>query len=264
MSRFDSIRTIASRASDEHITFYASSIAYYAFFSVIPLLLLTLAIGSFVGQEAFAERIIAAVEEHLSASGREIVSQTLENQSGQVGASIVGVLGLAWSAVKVVRAIDMAFDEVYAADVETPFTRQILDGIVVLGLVGVGVSLMVGIGTFISRPTIVDLPYVDIVGWTVLVVGLTIVFLPMYYVMPPQQMSLAAALPGTLVVSVGWLFLQAGFQLYSSYAAGFEAYGVIGGVLLFLTWLYFASTLLLLGAVVNAVLEQDLERTSPV
>lgn len=262
MSRFALIRKIASRASDEHITFYASSIAYYAFFSIIPLLLLTLAIGSFVGEEAFAERIIATVEGHLSASGREIVSQTLEDQSGQVGASVVGVLGLAWSAVKVVRAIDMAFDEVYAADVETPFTRQVLDGLVVLGLVGVSVTLMIGVGTFISRPTIVELPYVDIVGWTVLVVGLAIVFLPLYYVMPPQRMSVTAALPGTIVVSVGWLILQAGFQLYSRYAAGFEAYGFIGGVLLFLTWLYFASILLLLGAVVNAVFEQDLGRTA--
>lgn len=263
MTIADTVRTVLSRASEENVTFFASSIAYYAFFSIVPLILLTLSIGSLAGGEAFAERIVGAVEGHLSESGQDLVGSAVENQSGQVGASLVGFVGLGWSAIKVIRAVDMAFDEIYGSDVETSLTGQIRDGIVVLVLVGVGVAVMVGAGTVIGRPDVVDVPYVGLVGWLVLVVGLIVVFLPLYYVMPPTRMTVSRALPGTIVAAVGWLVLQAGFQVYSTYAADFEAYGVIGGVLLFLTYLYFAGILVLLGAVVNASFEQDLGVTTP-
>lgn len=256
------LREVVSRARDENITFFASSIAYYAFFSIIPLLLLALSIGALLGGEAFAERIVGVVEGHLSSSGQELVTQAVDNQSGQVGGSIVGLVGLIWSGIKVIRAIDMSFDEIYATDVETSLTEQILDGITVLVAVGLGIVIMLGVGTFIRRPGILEIPYLNLFGWLALIVGLVIVFLPLYYVMPPEEMTVSAALPGTLVAAVGWIFLQAGFQVYSAYAASFEAYGIIGGVLLFLTWLYFAGILLLLGAVVNAVIAQDLGRTT--
>lgn len=259
----DTVRTIISRAHEEHITFFASSIAYYAFFSIIPLLLLTLSIGSLIGGEAFAERIVAAVEEHLSSSGQEVISQAIENSSGQIGASIAGLVGLVWSAIKVIRAIDVAFDEIYASTVETSLTRQIRNGLTVLGLIGTGITVMVAVGAVIQRPTSAGVPYINLFSWLVLITGLVIVFLPLYYVMPPQQMTISKAFPGTVVAAVGWIFLQAGFQLYSSHASNYEAYGLIGGILLFLTWLYFAGILLLFGAVVNAVLEQDRERMSP-
>ncbi|MUV58229.1 YihY/virulence factor BrkB family protein, partial [Halogeometricum sp. CBA1124] len=48
--------------------------------------------------------------------------------------------------------------------------------------------------------------------------------------------------------------LEVGFQVYAANAGRYEAYGVIGGVLLLLTWLYFSGLVVLLGAAVNAVL----------
>ena len=247
-------RTVIDRVSEDNVTFLAASIAYYAFFSIVPLLLLTLSIGSLVGGEAFAERIVAVVEQHLSSSGEELVSDAVANPQGRAGASIVGLLGLIWSAIKVIRAVDMAFDRIYEPDVMTSLPRQIRNGITVLLLVGLGVVIMVGVGTLIRRPTVVDLPFIDVFGWLTLILGLIVVFLPLYYVMPPTEMTVRRALPGTVVAAVGWIGLQIGFQIYTAYAANFEAYGLLGGVLLFLTWLYFGAILILLGAIVNAVL----------
>jgi membrane protein len=36
-----------------------------------------------------------------------------------------------------------------------------------------------------------------------------------------------------------------------------ELYGVIGGVILFITWLYFGAVIILLGAATNVVLADD-------
>lgn len=255
MGTIETVRTVAGQMSEDNVSFLAASIAYYAFFSIVPLLLLTLSIGSFIGGEAFAERIVGVVGEHLSSSGQELVSGAVYNPEGRAGASIVGVLGLTWSAIKVMRAVDTSFDVIYAHTLETSLVTQIKNGLTVLVLVGVGVVVMVGAGTVIGQPGFVDVPYVNVLGWIVLVVGLFVVFLPLYYVMPPHEMTVRKALPGTLIAAIGWVFLQVGFQIYSTRAANFEAYGILGGVLLFLTWLYFAAILVLLGAVVNAVLE---------
>ncbi len=99
-------------------------------------------------------------------------------------------------------------------------------------------------------------PYAGVLSWVVLLVGLVLVFLPIYYVLPPISIDLAEAVPGALFAAVGWAILQAGFQLYAANAGRYQAYGAVGGVLLFVTWLYFAGIVILFGAVLNVVLSR--------
>lgn len=60
-------------------------------------------------------------------------------------------------------------------------------------------------------------------------------------------------LAGTVFAAVGWTILQGRFQLYAASAAQYQAYGAVGGVILFVTWLYLAGMLILFGAVLNVV-----------
>jgi membrane protein len=92
-----------------------------------------------------------------------------------------------------------------------------------------------------------------VLGTLALVVVLALSFLPIYYVLPPVEVSVREALPGAVVAAVGWVLLQVGFRVYAANAGRYAAYGLIGAVLLFVTWLYFASIGVLLGAAVNAV-----------
>lgn len=173
---------------------------------------------------------------------------------GRAGASVASVLALTWSALEVFRGVDLAFDEVYGMEPRTGLLGQVKDGLIVLVTVGLGVVLMIGLGVLLGRPTSIAVPYVNLLGYAVLVVGLVVVFLPFYYVMPPVDVSVREALPGTVLLAFGWIALQAGFQLYAANAGDYQAYGLLDAVLLFLTWLYFASLLVLVGVAVNAVL----------
>jgi len=83
---------------------------------------------------------------------------------------------------------------------------------------------------------------------------LTVAFLPMYRQFPNPPIPIREAAPGAVFAGAGWTLLQAGFQIYAAGAGQYEAYGVIGGILLLVTWLYFAAVILILGAVTNAVL----------
>ncbi|MFB6359716.1 MAG: YhjD/YihY/BrkB family envelope integrity protein, partial [Halobacteriales archaeon] len=91
-------------------------------------------------------------------------------------------------------------------------------------------------------------------GLVVLLVGLFVAFLPLYIRFPDSDVTLREAVPGAGVVAIGWVGLQAAFQGYASLAAGGDLYGVLGGVLLLVTWFYLAAMLILLGAVFNVVL----------
>lgn len=248
------VRQMVTTYQEAKIPFLAASIAFYAFLSIIPLLLLTLAIGSVVGGEEFAITIVGFMEDFLSPEGAEIVEAALANPQGRQGASIVSILALMWSALKVFRSIDVAFDAVYRSGIDTSLVSQIVNGVVVLVTIALGVILMIGLGTLVGRPTLVAVPYVDIIGWLALITGLIIVFLPFFYVMPPVEVSLTEVLPGTILVSVGWIALQFGFQIYAANAGQYQAYGFLGAIFLFLIWLYFSSMLVLIGAAVNAVL----------
>ncbi len=85
-----------------------------------------------------------------------------------------------------------------------------------------------------------------------LVGGLTIAFLPMYYFFPDVDVSVREVLPGVLVAAVGWAALQSLFQVYVALSSSSDSAGPIGAILLLLTWLYFGGLILLVGAVVNA------------
>ena len=245
-------RSVIDLAQDRNLTYLAAAIAYYAFVSIIPLLLVALAVASVVGGQALADRVADMLSQQLSSSGQEVITEALTGTSGRAGASIVGFVTLTWSALKLFRGLDQAFDELYADEVEASLLDQVKDALVVIVGIALAVGLVIAVGAALSILNL-QIPFIDVLGTLVLVAVLTIAFLPIYYVLPPVEVSVKEVLPGTVVAAVGWVLLQVGFRIYAANAGSYQAYGVIGAVLLFVTWLYFGSIVVLLGAAVNAV-----------
>ncbi|APW98916.1 hypothetical protein CHINAEXTREME_14535 [Halobiforma lacisalsi AJ5] len=239
-------------ASDRDITFLAAAFAYYAFVSLIPMVLLALVAGSLLGGEATAERLILVAGDFLPEAGEDLVTEALATEAGRAQATVVALAVAAWGALKVFRGLSLAFDMIYDEVSSDSLLEQVRDGLVVI-LAGVGaLALMIVIGTVLGFAA-GRVPFAGLLSWVTLLLGLVFVFLPIYYVLPPISVGAGEVLPGAVVAAVGWTVLQAGFQLYASNAGRYQAYGAVGAVLLFVTWLYFAGIIILLGAVVNVV-----------
>ena len=248
----ETLTAIYRTASDRDLTFLAAGFAYYAFVSLIPLVLLALVVGSLVGGEQAAEQLITAAGDFLPAAGEELVTDALTTESGRAEATVIALAVAAWGALKVFRGLSLAFDKVYDEVAEDSMADQIKDGLTVIVAGAGALVLMIGIGALLT--IVADtLPFVGALGWLSLLVGLVFVFLPIYYVLPPIPVDVREILPGAVFAAVGWTLLQAGFQLYAANAAQYEAYGAVGVVLLFVTWLYFAGIIILVGAVLNVV-----------
>jgi membrane protein len=97
-------------------------------------------------------------------------------------------------------------------------------------------------------------PWEEVNQTGAVIAAIAVILLPVYVVIPATSVGLREAAPGAITGAVGWTVLSVVFRVYAANAGQFEVYGVVGGALLFVTWLYFGANILLLGGVVNAVL----------
>ena len=248
-------RDVFSAVRSQQVTFLAASIAYYMFVSLLPLLLLGLAIASLVGSQAFADRVITAVGTALTPDAADLLRGALTNAAGRGGATVLSLVVMLWGGLKVFRGVDVAFSTVYGTSDEASFLDSVADGCVALAGIAralVGFAVVGSLGAIFG----VNLALSGLALVPILVVA----FLPLYYLFPDTEITLREALPGTVFAALGWTALATGFGLYASVAGGFQLYGVIGGVLLLVTWFYFAGNVLLVGAVLNAVLAGVMDR----
>ena len=88
---------------------------------------------------------------------------------------------------------------------------------------------------------------------------LFVVFLPMYYLFPHPNVSVREAIPGTAFAALAWALSGLGFRLYATTSQSVQLYGVVGGLMLLLTWLYVGGFILLLGVTLNGVVAGRIE-----
>jgi YihY family inner membrane protein len=243
---------VVAIARDEQLTFLAAAIAYYAFVSLFPLALLTVAVATAVGGEELASEVVAMAGETLTPASQEVLRNALVGGEGRGGATIVGLVVLLWSALKVFRAIDRSFSAVYGHGLEEPLAEQLVEAGIGLAAVGLAGTVAVGVTVAVS---LLDLPYGSTVGALVTIGALGLVFFPLYYIFPHAEVTVREAVPGSAFAALSWTVLSIVFSVYAArYAAGYAVYGVVGGILLLVTWLYLGAIVLLVGASLNAVL----------
>lgn len=253
MTVLQTVRDVVHVARDRELPFMAAAIAHYTLASLVPLLLLALALAAFVGSEATIESIIRErLGTVFSESGQRAVTDVLTSTEGVVGAGALSGLLALWSGSKVFRGLRVAFVEMYDVDTSPSFLEKLRDAVVVIGLLALVVGAMIVIGVVFS---VVSLPIANqtFVGTVFLLVALIVGLLPIYYVLTPVNSSVRDVLPGTLLAAAGLVALQVVFVYYARYAGQYEALGALGGLLLFVTWLYFGGIIVLLGGALNYV-----------
>jgi membrane protein len=243
-------REVVEVMREQNITFMAGSIAHAAFLSLFPLLVLLLIIAAAVGNDLLTERIVELSRAYLSPAGEGLVFDALTQASERAGASVIGVVSLLWGMLRIFRGIGTAFDELYESG-ESGFLEGVIDGLVVF----VAITLAtLGAGFGAAMLAVGDHPLLQALNPLILVVGLTVAFLPMYYVFPEPDVEVREALPGAVVAAVGWTLMEALFGIYVDLANTVSLYGTMGAVILLLVWLYGSAFMLLAGATVNIVL----------
>lgn len=233
------------------LTLLAAGVAFYAFFSLIPLALLGIVVATLAGGETLARQVTGSVSNVLTPSAQELLAEAITEESGRGGATLVGLGGLLWGGSRVLRGLDRAFSEVYGTVAATTVLRSFRNAAIV------AVAIVLGITTVTVAEGLLAAAaggIVQVVAPVSVFLTVLVAFLPIYLVFPNADVSLREALPGAAFAAAGWTLLGRVFGIYAGLASTYSLYGALGAVFLVLTWLYAGSVLVVLGAVLNAVL----------
>lgn len=237
-------------ATETNLSLLAAALAYYAFVSAVPLVVLGVLVATTLGGAALAEQVVGLAERFLAPAGEDLLRGAVTSRTGAGGVTAVGLLLLLWGALKAFRALDRAFSLVYGTAEAQSLPASVRDALVALAAVGLGGAATFVVGGLIA---VLEGAVGGLLGPIALVPTLFVVFLPLYYLFPDVDCRLREVVPGTVLVAVGWSILGSVFAIYAATVASASVYGLLGGVLLALTWLYLGAFLLLLGAATNAV-----------
>jgi len=239
-------RAVVHEVRVEKLTFVAGSIAYHAFISILPLMLLVLTLVQRTQNVALRDSIVGVMQAALTAEASALIQQGLSEADASV--SLLGAAFLVWGAMRIFRGVDTAFSDIYETESENTLTDQLGDGLVLLVTVTVSIVAASLIG---SRLPVVETGIAGL-GLRILatVVGLFAVFYPMYYIFPDTDVSAREIVPGTAFAAVGVAVAQVVFTVFKTGATGGN---LVASILVLLTWLYIIGLLLLVGAAINAV-----------
>ena len=230
----------------------ASSLAYHAFVSLLPLLLMLLAIVSTFGDATFEQGLFELTQAILTPNAGKMLIAELRSAGTSTGVSVLSVAFLLWGMLRIFWGLDVAFSVIYNSEKQNTVLDRAIDGVVVLVTVAVAVLAVVVVEAELP-------PFAGgVLGWAVqrggLFVGLFLTFLPMYYLFPDQSdMSLLEVLPGVLTATVGLTLLESVFSVYVAMSSQSPDRNIVLAFLVLLTWLYLSSLVVLVGAVVNVV-----------
>jgi membrane protein len=263
-------RTVAE-FMDDNLTDWAAALTYYSILGVFPALLLLVSILGLVGQSA-TEPLVDNLETVAPGPAQEIFTSAIRNlQDTQKTAGVLFVVALAaalWSASSYVGAFMRASNGIYEMEEGRPVYKALpvrvglaLVLLVLLAATVIGVTITGGLAREIGDLVGVGDTAVDIwqiAKWPVLLFIVSLMIALLYWAAPnvrhPGFRWISA---GGLLAVFGWVVGSAAFTFYvSNFSAYNKTYGTLGGVIVFLIWLWLSNVMVLFGAEFNAELER--------
>jgi membrane protein len=245
------LRAIVHEARTERLTFMAGSIAYSAFVSLLPLLLLLVTAVSAIGDTQLETALLSVTTDAVTPEAGKLLVNDVRAASIEV--SVLGIGILVWGALRIFRSLDAAFSDIYETTDRNTLADRVLDSAIVL----CSLVLLVLLTLLVTHQVA---PAVGTFGsWfgqqLVLVCGLSLALLPMYLLFPDEpEMLVREAVPGTVCAAVGLVGAKLLFQWYLAFSVTAQRESIVASILVLLTWLYASGFVILFGAAVNAVL----------
>ena len=268
------VRHIWAETLEDDLMTLAAAVAYSWLFAVFPFLifLLTLAPYAPEHQRANAQRQIAkSIQQTMPKEGADTLLSSLDSvlnqpRSGLLSLGLVVTLWFASGGVSMtMSALDAAFD----APKVLPFYKQrplaiLLTLILAVFVLLVFVLLPVGDAVlyWLNRKNTFAVEWVWIVnvlryGLATLLLLAILSLLFKFGTITKQRFSFFS--PGALFTLLVWFVLAAGFRFYVDRFGRYEKmYGAVGGVTIILFYFYLDALVLLIGAEINAEVQNIL------
>ncbi len=252
------------------VSLLASSLAYYAVFSITPLLIIVMMIvGAVFGEAAAKEQIVTQLKELVGFKGAHVIATAIVNlRTNATGGSLRLIFSLGFlifGATSVFSQIQNALNKIWEVksaprqQVFNFFRKRLLSFAMVLVIAFllllsfVGNTILVALFYFIHN-TVPGTEYLwQIIGFFVSFGVMTVIFGAIFTILPDTEVSWRETLVGAIITSLLFLFGQFLFGLFLRKTNFGSAYGVAGSFIIVITWIYYSAHILFLGAVFTKV-----------
>jgi membrane protein len=268
---FGTLKRTVREFKEDNLTDWAAALTYYGILAIFPALLALVSLLGLVGDSA-TQPLIDNLGKVAPGPAKDIFTSAIQNlQKSQGAAGVLFVVGLAtalWSASGYVAAFMRASNAIYDVEEGRPIWKTLptrvlttLVLLVMLAAVAIGVTLTGGLAKEVGNVLGVGSSAVDvwnIAKWPVILLVVITMFAILYWAAPNvKHPKFRWISPGGVVGVVLWILASAAFAFYvASFASYNKTYGALGGVIVFLVWLWISNIAVLLGAEFNAELER--------
>ncbi len=275
-SPFAALRRTVTEFSEDNLSDWAAALTYYGLLALFPALIALVGLIGLVGDPHSTTKTITQIVTKIgpSSAAQTFAGPIKSITSHKSTAGIMAIVGIAvalWSASGYVGAFMRASNVIY----ETPEGRPIwklrplqmlvtLVMLILLVLVALALVLTGPIVTAVAGPLGISGTAVtvwNIAKWPLLLVVVIVMFAVLFYAAPNVKLAgFRWVTPGALFALVVWLIASAAFAFYvANFGSYDKTYGTLGGVVVFLVWMWITNTALLLGMELNAERERSRE-----
>jgi membrane protein len=265
--RLDILKDALGTFAETRASQSAASLAYYAFFSLFPLLLVLISGGSyFLNSQQVFQDVTQFVQRAIPVS-TQLINENLQQVldiRGTVG--IISLLTLLWSASGAFTNLAYSINLAWPQASRRNFLEKRLVGLgMIAGLSGL-LILSLALDWIINLAPFMNAANASIPGLSLwrffssLGSWLTIVllFLVLYRWVPTSDVHWSATLWGALTTSIIWKLATSGFNWYlrSGFGRYQLVYGSLGAIVALLFLIFIVSTITLFGAHLSAAIDR--------
>lgn len=247
----------------------AASFAYYAFFSLFPLVLLFVAIGSvWIEPARVSGAIISFLGDYIPVTTGDRSSLIVDTITGVVEsgarASIIAVLGLTWGSLRFFQALVRGVNRAWGT-LEYSWWRLPIKNLLMVGVLALVLLLGVLAPTFLSTLQRYWEQFAPINDYGVMATLFRLAnsllsslvlffgFAMFYKVAPRRKTAFRDIWVAALLVTLLLQGLRSVFVFYATSIGDFNRiYGAVAGVIALLMWVYISGVFIIFGACISA------------
>lgn len=261
---------LAFRFKDDNVSSIGSQLAYYLILSIFPFLIFLLNMIQFtpLASADVLTSLTSVLPGETANMITDIINGIIKSSSGTLLS--ISALGGLWTSSSGIMHLIKAINKSYDYKEERSFIKLRLVAVFFTLVLAVVIVLVFGLlifGEIIANDvfSVINIPSAFEFIWPVLriviaLVALSITFTLLFMFGPAfpsgSRTTFKGALPGAVFATLGWVGASLLFSFYVNNFGKYSAtYGSLGGIIVFLIWLYISSIIVILGGEVNATVE---------
>ncbi|MBS0350944.1 MAG: YihY/virulence factor BrkB family protein [Proteobacteria bacterium] len=245
--------------SKDKIATLAAAFAYFTIFSLVPLLVICIAIAGLVLSKSAAEQqILSSLNSVIGSGGSQLVAQMINSQTHAYNSIIAAVIGMILVIIGAIGFYGQLLDGLNAIwEVQTKsglgvwgVIRSRLFAFLAIIVMGIVFLLAIISSTLIGK--FAHLLHSQLLVKTLHVIVsigiITFIFILMYKFLPDVEINFGDVWLGALFSAILFVISQVILGWYFSHASMKSQYGVAGSLIVIILWLYYLGQIIFLGA----------------